>query len=148
MRDFDVNQTEKDTFYVKKGDFQVVGSAGILVCVRELRAGEYDCDFQGKVVLDIGGFEGDSAAYFWSKNARKIIIYEPVAEHIQWIKKNIDLNKINAELHQAGIGTKNGTKTIQYEKPDIGFGLLNQGSKNMEVNYSPLTGRASLVTTY
>jgi FkbM family methyltransferase len=133
MRDFAVNQTEKDTFFVKKGNFQVVGSAGILVCVRELRAGEYDCDFQGKVVLDIGGFEGDSAAYFWSRNARKIIIYEPVEEHTQWIKKNIDLNKINAEVHQAGIGTKNGTKTIQYEEADIGFGLLNQGSKNMEI---------------
>jgi len=133
MRDFAVNQIERGTFHVKNGDFQAVGSASMLTCVKELQAGEYECDCQNKVVLDIGGFEGESAAYFWSKKARRIIIYEPVEEHIQWIGKNISLNKIDAEVYQAGIGNKNGTKTIQFDEVDIGFGLLNMGSKSREI---------------
>lgn len=41
---------------------------------------------------------------------------------------------MDSEVHQAGIGNKNGTRTIQYDKADIGFGLLNEGSKSMEIN--------------
>ncbi len=104
----------------------------MLVCLQELRTGEYECDCRDKVVLDVGGFEGESAVYFWSKGAKKIIIYEPVAAHVEFIKKNIELNHINAEIHQSGIGNRNGTETIEYNETDPGFGVLSKGPKYLK----------------
>lgn len=71
MEDYSINQTDEDTFHIKKENFQAIGSKEMLFCVQELKTGEYECDCQNKVVLDIGGFEGESAAYFWSKKAKK-----------------------------------------------------------------------------
>jgi FkbM family methyltransferase len=133
MEDFTVNQTGEDTFHIKKENFQAVGSKEMLFCVQELKTGEYECDCQNKVVLDIGGFEGESAVYFWGKKAKKIIIYEPVAAHIRFIQKNIALNKVDAELHRTGIGNENGTRLIEYNVTDPGFGFLSKGSRSMEI---------------
>jgi FkbM family methyltransferase len=133
MEDFSINQIGKDTFHIKKENFQVVGSKEMLICVQELKTGEYECDYQNRVVLDVGGFEGESAVYFWSKKAKKIIIYEPVAEHVRFIEKNIELNKINAEVHSIGIGNQNGTHLIQYNVTDPGFGFHSKGIRSMEI---------------
>ena len=43
----------------------------------ECEKGLYDYDYDGKTVLDIGGFCGESAVFFASRGARKVIIYEP-----------------------------------------------------------------------
>jgi FkbM family methyltransferase len=83
--------------------------------------------------LDVGGFEGESAAYFWSKGAKKVIIYEPVSTHIEFIKKNIKLNHIEAEIHQSGIGNQDGTQTIHFNETDPGFGILSKGPKTIEI---------------
>ncbi len=133
MDDFDITQTEEGAFSINKGDFKVIGTTDILVCVKELQAGEYEGDYQGRTVLDIGGFQGDSAAYFWSRKAKKVIIFEPVDDHVPWIRKNIQLNNMNADVHVAGIGNENGTRIMQYDQADIGFGLQNDGSKSMEI---------------
>jgi FkbM family methyltransferase len=133
MEDFSINQADEETFHIRKENFQVVGLKEMLYCVQELKTGEYDCDCQNKVVLDIGGFEGETAVFFWSKKAKKIIIYEPVAAHVRFIEKNIALNKINAELHPAGIGNKNGTRLIDYNLTDPSFGFLSKGLKSMEI---------------
>jgi FkbM family methyltransferase len=133
MREFAINQIEEDSFYVKKEKFQAVGSKAMLICLQELKTGEYECDCQNKVVLDIGGFEGESAVYFWAKKAKKIVIYEPVAAHLKIIEKNIALNNINAEIFQMGIGNKNGTHLIYYNETDPGFGFLSKGTKKMEI---------------
>jgi len=105
----------------------------MLVCLQELRSGEYDCDYHHKVVLDVGGFEGESAVFFWMNGAKKIIIYEPVIEHIRLIEKNIELNKINAEIHPTGIGDKDGTLIIKYNNFDPGFGVQSKGEKSIEI---------------
>ncbi len=133
MEDFTINQTDGDKFDIKKENFQAVGSKEMLHCIQELKTGEYECDCQNKVVLDVGGFEGESAVYFWSKKAKKIIIYEPVAAHVRLIEKNIALNKINAELHPTGIGNKNGTRIIEYNEVNPGFGFLSKGMRSMEI---------------
>ena len=62
---------------------------------------------------------------------------------VEFIKKNIALININAEIYQACIGNKKGTQTIHYNETDPGFGFLCEGAKSMKVNYSPLPGRAS-----
>lgn len=138
MLDFDIHQ-ENDFFHLKNEKQELVGSLAMLVCIRELRTGEYECDCKDKVVLDVGGFEGESAVYFWGKGAKKIIIYEPVAAHIEAIKKNVTLNHIEAEIHSFGIGNQNGTQIIQYNETDPGFGILSKGAKSVEIKISDVS---------
>jgi FkbM family methyltransferase len=138
MRDFGIHQ-EKDVFHLKNEKLELVGSLAMLVCIQELRTGEYDCDCKDKVILDIGGFEGESAAYFWNKGAKKIIIYEPVATHIEFIKKNVMLNHIEAEIHQSGIGNQNGTQIIHFNETDPGFGILSKGAKSVEIKITDVS---------
>ena len=133
MGDFVISQVKEDVFHIKNEEIKVVGSSMMLVCLQELKTGEYDCDCRNKVVLDIGGFEGESAIYFWAKKAKKIIIYEPVATHVEFIKENTLLNTINAEICQAGIGNRNETKIIHYNQTDPGFGSLSEGAKTMKI---------------
>lgn len=135
MRDFTLRQEERG-YHLKSEKLELVGSLAMLSCIRELRTGEYEYDYKDKVVLDVGGFEGESAVYFWQKGAKKVIIYEPVPAHVEVIKKNVALNHIQAEIHQSGIGTKDETQIIEYEKTDPGFGILNKGSKHLEIQIS------------
>ncbi len=136
---YDIEQLEKDVFDVKRGNMELVGSAGILYTVREFGEGEYDCDCQGKVVLDIGGFEGESAVFFSFMGAKKVIVYEPVLAHHQFIQKNVRLNNVNAEIHEAGIGAEDGTQTLHYEQADLGFGTLSNGSREMTIKTESIT---------
>ncbi len=133
LGDYIINQVKEDKFHVRNEEFTVVGSSEMLACIQELKTGEYECDCRNKTVLDIGGFEGESAAYFWAKKAKKVIIYEPVAPHIEFIKENIFLNTINAEIYQAGIGNRNENKRIHYDETDPGFGFLSGGAKSMKI---------------
>jgi FkbM family methyltransferase len=141
MQDYDI-QKEAMLFHLKNKDVELFGSLAMLFCIRELRTGEYEYDYKDKIVLDVGGFEGESAVYFWQKGAKRIVIYEPVTEHVEFIKRNISLNKIEAEVHLSGIGESDGTKTIEYERTDPGFGIMNHGSKTMQIE---LTGAARAI---
>jgi hypothetical protein len=121
MQNFDIRQ-ENDVFYLRNEMLELVGSLTMLMCIRELRTGEYECDCKGKIVLDVGGFEGESAVYFWSKGAKKIVIYEPVAVHIR-----------------AGIGAQNGTQTIHFNETDPGFGILSKGENSVKIKITDVS---------
>ena len=90
----------------------------MLPVFRELLLGDYKASYKDKVVLDIGGFQGESAVYFWSSGAKKIIVYEPISEYCAFIKKNIDLNRINAEIHQSGIGNEDTIMVTEVFEPN------------------------------
>jgi FkbM family methyltransferase len=138
MRDFAIHQ-EKGEFHLNSEKLEFVGSYGMLVCLQELKTGEYECDCRGKVVLDVGGFEGESAVYFWGKGAKKIIVYEPVTAHIESIQKNVALNHIDAEIHLSGIGSQNGIQTINFNETDPGFGILSKGAKSIEIKITDVS---------
>ena len=138
MQDFAIHQ-ENELYRLKNEKQELVGTEAMLVCIQELRTGEYECDCKGKVVLDVGGFEGESAVYFWGKGAKKIVIYEPVPAHIEAIRKNVALNHINAEVHPSGIGNQDGTQTIHFNQTDPGFGILSKGEKTTEIQVSDVS---------
>ncbi len=118
-----LEQVSDESFKIHVDGYQMVGSL-VLVCTwEEIQTGIYDYEFKNKVVLDIGGFEGESAVYFWSKGAKKVIIYEPVLYHLNYIKENVFVNKIDAEIHGEGIGDKDGNLTVAYNQTDNSFGL-------------------------
>jgi len=139
MQDYTIRQEKEGLYDLKNEKVELIGSSDMLVCIQELRTGEYECDCQDKVVLDVGGFEGESAVYFWQKGAKKIIIYEPLAEHVEYIKRNIALNHINGEIHQTGIGKENGKVTIHYHRMDPGFGLHSKGDNSVEIELTDVS---------
>lgn len=128
-----VEQLEDGVFKIRIDKSELVGSLGMLVTFRELKSGEYDCGCLGKVVLDVGGFQGESAVLFSRMGASKVIIYEPVVAHHRFIRENVSLNHINAEIHEEGIGTEDGAKTISYDKTDETFGFPAKGKNEMTI---------------
>jgi FkbM family methyltransferase len=130
---YTVERLADDLFKIKSDRSELEGNLDMLCCVWELEHGEYDRDCRGKTVLDIGGFQGESAVYFTMKGAKKVVIYEPVAEHHKFIRKNMTLNGIDAEIHEAGIGARDEVQTVGYDKTDAGFGFCASGHHEMQI---------------
>lgn len=120
---YQVEQVNDDIYKIHLGTAEIVGSPEVLFIVEEIVSGIYEYDFKNKIVLDIGGFEGESSVIFWSQGAKKVIIYEPVLTHKNLIEENIRLNNINAEVHFEGIGEKDNEIKVYYENTDNCFGL-------------------------
>jgi len=51
-------------------------------------------DYRGGVVIDIGAYIGDTAAYFAKNGASQVYSYEPNPINYEYLKKNIDLNGV------------------------------------------------------
>ena len=49
----------------------------------------YAYDWQDKVVIDVGGFVGDSALFFFEQGDREVIIYEPFDVNIKALNYNL-----------------------------------------------------------
>jgi len=126
-------QINQDTFKVETDKIKLVGEFGLVYAFFEMTEGVYNCECVGKIVLDVGGFQGETAAYFSSIGAQKVIIYEPVVAHHKFIETNMAMNNVNAELHKEGIGNINGNQTIHYENFDLGFSSLGTGPKSGEI---------------
>lgn len=128
-----VEQISDNLFKIGSGKLELVGSSDMLSEFLGMQDGWYDCDCRDKVVLDVGGFQGESAVFFSSMGAKKVIIYEPVVAHHEFIRQNTFSNRVNAELHGEGVGNADGTQTIHYETANIGFGVMSKGRRTMEI---------------
>lgn len=133
MRQYQVGNVDDASFRIKTKKFEFVGSPIIMCLAYELESGTYDCDCQGKVVLDVGGFQGESAVFFSGMGANKVIIYEPVTANYQFIKENVRLNHVNAEIHVEGVGDKDEVIVVPYEEADNCFGLSRKGPCKMKI---------------
>lgn len=111
---YSVKQENRDLFTVKKEETTLVGSSVMVHFIRELTEGIYRCDCVGKTVLDIGGFEGETAAYFYGLGAKKVIVYEPIPANFKKMEQNMVRNNFNAELHNEGIGAVDGEAKIVF----------------------------------
>lgn len=89
-------------------------------------------DFKGKTVLDVGGYIGDTAVLFHSLGAKKIVIYEPVEEHLPLMRKNIELNHINADVRNLGVGSSRGPLEVPYSRLGLQFGREKAGDPNLK----------------
>lgn len=135
MRNYALEQVEDDLFLVRGNEAQFMGSALLLPVVNALlqKKFAFDIDCHRKVVLDVGGFQGESAVIFGLMGARKVIVYEPVEAHQRDIWRNARLNNVNVEIHMEGIAEADGFETIQYEEADMGFGSLSRGKRTMQI---------------
>lgn len=103
--------------------------------------GKYLPDVKGKIVLDIGGYIGDTAVYFSNLGASMVYVYEPHPVLYKMMIKNIELNNIkNIKTNNCGISDEDSIISIKEKKSSNGptavFGLelpkYNQG-KTVEI---------------
>lgn len=130
VKKYNVEQVDDITIKIHVGNSQIVGPPELLLIVDEIESGIYNYVVKSKVVLDIGGYKGETAVFFWESGAKKVIIYEPVTEHKDMIQENIRLNNIAAEIHFEGIGDADGEISICYEKTDNCFGIADKNAPN------------------
>jgi len=61
--------------------------------------GNYEgIDVNGKVVIDVGAFVGDTAIYFLLKGAKKVIAIEPLPANYEELLYNIHLNNMEGRI--------------------------------------------------
>lgn len=67
-------------------------------------------DFKNKIILDIGGFIGDTAVFFALSGAKRVIMYEPNPELYHIALRNIHLNNCedNIEAYNQAVAAKEG----------------------------------------
>jgi FkbM family methyltransferase len=133
MQKYAIKQVEDNLFEIQDGELKLIGSLHALLEFEAMENGMYYCDCDGRVVLDVGGYQGESAVFFSKMGAKKVIIYEPVIAHHRLIKKNVSLNHVNAEIHGEGIGNRDGTQIISYDVTNLVFGPLSKGQHTMEI---------------
>ena len=77
-------------------------------------------DYQDKVVLDIGGFCGETAVIFhkWWK-CRKVIVFEPNPRYHDYIKRNVALNGVNADIYPQAVTNSNFARILAENDIDI-----------------------------
>ena len=73
----------------------------------------------GKVVIDIGAFVGDSAIYFASRGAKKVIAVEPHPDAFKEMLDNIKLNNFENIVVPLNVGLASKPGKICIEKVDI-----------------------------
>jgi len=72
---------------------------------------EYDkFDYRDKIIIDIGGYIGDSALYFVTKGAKKVYVYEPDLECFKLLKENIRINNSEEKIIAFNTGVSDERK--------------------------------------
>jgi hypothetical protein len=74
---------------------------------------DYDYDFRGKTVLDVGASIGESAVLFSLKRAVRIIAVEPDKNKVELMRLNLDLNGVtNVEIVDKGVSSSNSEASV------------------------------------
>jgi len=131
VKKYFLQQTNENMYLLTTNFGQLVGDSVLPFVVEEINQGVYYFDFSGKVMLDVGGFMGETAVYFFKTcRVKKVVVYEPVVAHSEFIEENLRLNGVVAEVHYEGIGDSDGFANICYDKTDTTFGFENVCGKN------------------
>ena len=93
-------------------------------------------DFDGKTILDVGGFIGDSAIWFIHKGAKNVVVYEPNPILYTILKKNIQINELHGLIDPRNFGVSSTNKKEKLIVPKSWFGLGSYcGTSNFSRNW-------------
>ncbi len=133
------NNIEGDIYLWDFGNKQIYGNyVQALGAYGEFVSGVFDTlykfDWQDKNVVDIGGFIGDTALYFLSRGAKKVVVYEPVPKNVKVMSMNLDGKEKQVECHQMALAAENGPVFFSSEHPEgsCGFGQACPGNYRTE----------------
>jgi len=84
----------------------------------------YSNDWENKVVIDVGGFVGDSALHFFKNGAKEVIIYEPLNINVKALKFNLEKYRNKFSVYEKALADQEGWITLSSFAPegDLGFG--------------------------
>jgi len=128
-------QKHKDGFLFKKEDIKLI-QPNIGVLGEDMEKLYHVFDYKNATVLDVGGYFGETAVFSKKWGAKKVIIYEPVKYHLDFIKKNIKLNNVRAIIKEFAVSDKTGKEFWQIKETDLGsagFGLKRKGTKKIQI---------------
>jgi len=76
-------------------------------------------DVNGKVVIDVGAFVGNTAIYFALKGAKGIIAIEPLPANYEELLDNVNLNGMRNKINviNAALGSKHGVVKVPRNVP-------------------------------
>jgi len=80
-------------------------------------------DYNGKIVIDIGGFIGNTATYFAVNGAKKVYVYEPFPPTFKLLRENIKLNNLNDVIIPKNVGIGHNDSIVE-----MGFSNTFPGS--------------------
>jgi FkbM family methyltransferase len=89
-----------------------------------------ECDVHDGYVIDVGAFIGETAVYFVSKGARKVLAFEAAPPLFRLAKQNIVLNHVEnvVQIKNAAVSDRNGSIRFDY--------LSNQPASSSYLNSS------------
>jgi FkbM family methyltransferase len=90
-------------------------------------------DVSGKIVFDVGGFEGLVTLYF-ARTAKQVVCYEPNSRNHARLRENLELNRIrNVTVRQYGVGAIR-SKSVMTSDPQMAGGstLVPSMSRSIE----------------
>ena len=113
----------------------------------------YGSDFNEKVVLDVGAYNGDSAIYFAKRGAQLVIGLEPDPRSLKLARENVKLNNLEekVKLLNVALSTRTGESKlgVNAETPNISkitgpSGPLDNGLEVETVTIEEIMKRFSL----
>ncbi len=79
---------------------------------------------KGKIIIDGGGFIGDSALIFNELDCHKIIVFEPDPRNLDLLEKSLDQNRIDREkviVERTGLGSRDKIDRLIQNKSGSSF---------------------------
>jgi FkbM family methyltransferase len=117
---------------------------GIFELAETFYHGCYDVfDVSNGNVVDVGAFMGDTAVYFASKGAKKVVAFEPAKHLFSYALKNVQLNGLGdvIDVKNEAIGVDYGEEKFYYleSQPGASSILPKKGSICYKVKVVPLS---------
>lgn len=111
------NENGKIYVVIGKQLFRIPFPHGICELLEVFRDETYSRAKVKGTVLDVGAFIGDTAVYFASHGAEKVIAFEPVKELFDYAVENITLNRIEdiVELRNMAVAVNDGEATVLFD---------------------------------
>jgi FkbM family methyltransferase len=84
----------------------------------------YKLNFQNKVVIDIGANSGATSIYFAINGAKKVIAIEPMPRTYEYLKRNVEVNKLESVIQciNGAVSNENKEQMIQVDGNEMGLG--------------------------
>lgn len=92
-------------------------------------------DIKNKIIMNIGGYTGDTAIFYISKGAEKVYVYEINKQLFKILEKNIKINHLEKKIIAYNMGISNKKKqAIFYLDKHVGSsGIFKSRYDNREV---------------
>jgi FkbM family methyltransferase len=122
-------------------DFIIPFPYGVLEIYETFQTNSYDIPVKDAVILDIGGFIGDTAVFFAKKGARHISVYEPAPSLFNLALNNIVLNRVDDKvtLYNVAVGAEDGEATFK-------FNLFHPGGSSFATVENAIEYKVKLVS--